>query len=147
MVAAVRNPASGSIKELQGAYPQDQFAVVTMDYSSHPSIQEATSEAAKVLPNGLDYLINNAGVSLQESATFDEMYDSSSQSYSESLIQLNPLPDSDLKVFEEELRVNTIAPIEVVRSSLPLVRKGTAKKLVFLTSILASLDFVPDVAT
>ena len=34
-----------------------------------------------------------------------------------------------------------------MRSFLPLVQKGTAKKVVFLSSILASLDFAPNVAT
>lgn len=43
--------------------------------------------------------------------------------------------------------MNTVAPIEVVRSFLPVVREGTAKKIVFVSSILASLDFAPNVAT
>ncbi|EPT04505.1 NAD-binding protein [Fomitopsis schrenkii] len=126
VVAAVRNPDSSSIKELQGAYHNDRFAVVTIDYSDYASIEQAAEEAAKILPNGLDYLISNAAISLQENVPFEQI---------------------DLKAFEEELRVNTVAPIEVVRSFLPVVREGTAKKIVFVSSILASLDFAPNVAT
>ena len=74
MIAAVRNPNSGSIKELQSAYSKDRFGVVTIDYSDYSSIKNASEEAAKILLNGLDYLISNAGVSLQENATFEEMY-------------------------------------------------------------------------
>lgn len=70
----MRNPDSSSIKELQNAYPKDRFAVVTIDYSDYPSIKKAAEEAAKILPRGLDYLISNAGVSLQENSTFKDMY-------------------------------------------------------------------------
>ena len=140
----MRNPDSDSIKELQNAYPKNRFAVVTIDYSDYPSIKKAAKEAAKILPSGLDYLISNAGVSLQENSTFEDMYGLLAHA-------LAYIADasflSDLKAFEEELRVNTVAPIEVVRSFLPLVRKGTAKKVVFLSSILSSIDFAPNVAT
>ncbi|TFY62115.1 hypothetical protein EVJ58_g4078 [Rhodofomes roseus] len=126
VVAAVRNPAAESIKKLAGEYPSDQFAVVKIDYADYASIGKAAEDAAKILPNGLDYLISNAGVSLQDNPSFESI---------------------DLKVFEEELRINSVAPIEVVRQFLPLVRKSTAKKVVFLSTILASIEFAPTVAT
>ncbi|KZT72159.1 NAD(P)-binding protein [Daedalea quercina L-15889] len=126
VVAAVRNLNSESIKELQSQYSQDRFAVIKIDYSDYSSIEKAAEEAAKILPNGLDYLISNAGISLQESASFETI---------------------DLKVFEEELRVNTIAPVEVIRSFLPLVRKGTAKKIALVTTIISSLGLAPNMAT
>ena len=54
---------------------------------------------------------------------------------------------SDLQTFEDELRVNTVAPIELIRRFLPLVRKGAAKKVVFISSINGSLDWAADTAT
>ena len=43
--------------------------------------------------------------------------------------------------------MNTVAPIEVVRRFLPLVRRGTAKKVVFISSINGSLDWAADTAS
>ncbi|KAH9839322.1 uncharacterized protein C8Q71DRAFT_748949 [Rhodofomes roseus] len=126
VIAAVRNAESESIKKLASEYPKDRFAVVKLDYADYPSIGKAAEDAAKILPNGLDYLISNAGVSYQESASFESI---------------------DLKVFEEELRINTVAPIEVVRQFLPLVRKSAVKKVVFVSTLNGSLDFAPKVAT
>ncbi|KAH9935667.1 uncharacterized protein B0H18DRAFT_1114383 [Fomitopsis serialis] len=126
VIAAVRNPESESIATLGNDHPKARFAVVQLDYSDYASIGKAAAEVAHLLPAGLDYLISNAGVSFQESASFESI---------------------DLQVFEEELRVNTVAPIEVVRQFLPLVRKGTAKKVVFVSSFNGSLEFAPTVAT
>lgn len=49
---------------------------------------------------------------------------------------------SDLDQLEEELRINTIAPIHVVRTFLPLIRKSTAseRKITFISSGLASVE-------
>jgi len=54
---------------------------------------------------------------------------------------------SDLKVFEEELRINTVAPIHLVRTFLPLIRKGNAKKVVLVTSNLGSVELAVHTAT
>ncbi|KAH9935691.1 uncharacterized protein B0H18DRAFT_1114405 [Fomitopsis serialis] len=88
--------------------------------------REGRRRAAKVLPDGLDHLINNAGVSFQEGASFETI---------------------DLRVFEEELRVNTVAPIEVVRQFLPLVRKSAVKKVVLVSTIISSLELAPNLST
>jgi len=126
VIAAVRNPEAGSIKKLGNDYPKVRFAVITLDYSDYASIAKAADEAAKVLPAGLDHLISNAAVSFQESASFETI---------------------DLKLFEEELRVNTVAPIEVVRQFLPLVRKSATKKVVLVSTIVGSLELAPSLAT
>ena len=49
----------------------------------------------------------------------------------------------DLKLHEEQLRLNAVAPLEVMRSFLPLIREGTAKKIMLLSSGLGSLQNAP----
>jgi len=74
VIAAVRNTEAESIKKLERQYPKSRFAVIKLDYSDYASIAEAADKAAKVLPAGLDHLINNAGVSFQESASFETIF-------------------------------------------------------------------------
>lgn len=50
----------------------------------------------------------------------------------------------DLELLEEEIRVNAIAPIHVVRTFLPLLRKGHEKKVVFVSSNLGSMEEAGD---
>ena len=50
------------------------------------------------------------------------------------------LPSSDLDIFEEEVLMNTITPVRVLRAFLPLVRQGKEKKLVFISSGMASIE-------
>jgi len=46
----------------------------------------------------------------------------------------------DLQLFEDELHHNTTAQINVLRAFLPLIRRGNAKKVVFITSDLGSIE-------
>ena len=43
--------------------------------------------------------------------------------------------------------MNTVAPIEVVRQFLPLVRKSTVKKVVLVSTIISSLELAPNLST
>lgn len=52
-----------------------------------------------------------------------------------------------MKVLEDEFRINAFAPFHLTRSFLPLVRKSNEKKVVFVTSDLASLENAPSLST
>jgi len=46
---------------------------------------------------------------------------------------------TDLKLFEEELKINVIAPVATTRAFIPLLEKGTAKKVLYVTTEMGSL--------
>jgi len=52
----------------------------------------------------------------------------------------NKIPDSDFELLQDELRFNTEYPVVTIRAFLPLIRKSEAKKVVFLSSILGSVE-------
>jgi short-subunit dehydrogenase involved in D-alanine esterification of teichoic acids len=46
---------------------------------------------------------------------------------------------TDLKLFEEELKINVVAPVATTRAFTPLLEKGTAKKVLYVTTEMGSL--------
>lgn len=127
VVAAARRPdAATGLQDLVAKYGKDRLALITLDYADGESIEKAAEAASALLPNGLDYLLSYAGVNLQETALFDQI---------------------DMKVLEDEFRINAFAPFHLTRSFLPLVRKSNEKKVVFVTSDLASLENAPSLST
>ncbi|CCL99753.1 uncharacterized protein FIBRA_01775 [Fibroporia radiculosa] len=125
VIATARNPNTQGLLELSKEYARDRLALVPMDVTNAESVNHAVTETEALLHSvggGLDYLINNAGVALQELNTFDNV---------------------DLDILEQEFRVNSIAPLRVTRAFLPLVRKGQMKKVAFVSSDQASLELAP----
>lgn len=45
---------------------------------------------------------------------------------------------SDLDLFAEEIGFNTTAPLRVSRAFLPLIKKSELKRIIFISSVLAS---------
>ncbi len=45
-----------------------------MDISDPAQILKVAEEVQKLLPDGLDYLVNNAGISHQPLTTFEDLY-------------------------------------------------------------------------
>lgn len=143
MIAATRNPGgSTGLQNLAAQVSADRLALVTLDLAESSSIRRAVEEASRLLPHGLDYLVNNAAVILQSSAvrTFEEMYVCPFL-----IIHPSCLMGSrrDLELFEKELRINTIAPLELARFLLPLVRASKEKKVIFITSDGGSIQLAP----
>ncbi|KAH9944874.1 hypothetical protein B0H21DRAFT_744938 [Amylocystis lapponica] len=119
VVAGARDPVGAqALNDLKVQYA-GRVEVVPFDLGDPAKIEKAAELASAFLPDGLDCLINNAAFSFQATATF---------------------ADLNLKVFEEEFHLNVVGPILVVRTFLPLVRKGHAKKVVFVSSNLGSVE-------
>ncbi|KAF8322816.1 putative short-chain dehydrogenases/reductase [Cantharellus anzutake] len=97
----------------------DRLHLLTLDVSKEEHFVRVVAETEKLLPNGLDYLINNAGVDYQTNQTFGN--------------------DVDFKAFHEEFEINVIAPLRLTRVLTPLINKGTAKRVAFLTSEMGSI--------
>ncbi|KAF8884422.1 hypothetical protein CPB84DRAFT_1685889, partial [Gymnopilus junonius] len=91
--------------------------VINLETTNQASVDGAVAAATPFLPNGLDYLVNNAGKNPQPMIEFKEL---------------------DLDLFSEEMIFNTVAPLRVSRAFLALVKKSEAKKIIFISSVLAS---------
>ncbi|KAI0930124.1 hypothetical protein AcW1_008886 [Taiwanofungus camphoratus] len=123
VIAAAQDPDdSEGLQTLAATYPRDRLALIAFDLAIPAKIERAAEEASLLLPNGLDYYINNAAVCLQP---------------------LTGFADIDLKLLTEEIYINTVAPVQLVRALLPLIRKGQEKKIAFITSVLGSLELAP----
>ncbi|PMD33102.1 putative short-chain dehydrogenases/reductase [Hyaloscypha variabilis F] len=120
VIASVRNPSSAlELQDLLNKYPKERSAIVKLDIDSPESIKSAAAEVSNLLPEGLDVFVSNAGVNFQPTATFEEL---------------------DLPLFEEEMKLEIINNSILIRSFLPLIRAGKAKKFVFITSALGSIE-------
>ncbi|KZT03451.1 putative short-chain dehydrogenases/reductase [Laetiporus sulphureus 93-53] len=123
VVATARRPeASEGLRELAGQYPPTRLARVQLDVTDEVSLDRAVEEATALLPEGLDYLISNAATDVTAHIPFEDL---------------------DLKLFDEEFKVNVRAPLQVVRKFLPLIRKAKIRKIVHITSDLGSLEIAP----
>lgn len=76
VIATARNTASSSgLQKLKVEYPQnDRLILLDLDVSNVESIRAAVKTLEPLLPNGLDNLLSNAGVSYSSMKTFEEMY-------------------------------------------------------------------------
>ncbi|KAF8314100.1 NAD(P)-binding protein [Clavulina sp. PMI_390] len=120
VIASARNPSAETLKTLAGKGLPGKLITVKLDVTDFDAFPVAVKEAEAALPEGLDYLIINAAADRQPFAAF--------------------ATNADLKLFEEELRLNTISPVATLRAFLPLLENGKAKKAMFLGTELASLD-------
>ncbi|KAF9517325.1 hypothetical protein BS47DRAFT_1389866 [Hydnum rufescens UP504] len=125
VVATARDTTASGLKALEATTPKERLHLVTLDVSKEEVFPAAVAAAEAVLPNGLDYLIVNAGVDHQTLKTFGN--------------------DVDFKLFQEEFFVNAIAPAITVRSFTPLLNQGTAKKVLFMGTVLGSLTLAESV--
>jgi NAD(P)-dependent dehydrogenase (short-subunit alcohol dehydrogenase family) len=138
VIATARRPEhSTGLQELGAKYSKDRLAILSLDVSSSKSVEEAADGASALLPNGLDHLVLNAGIHPQPICTFDNMCVPFQRLIISALVEIF---HSDFKLLQEELRFNTEFPIVTIRTFLPLVRKSTIKKVVFVSSVLGSIE-------
>jgi NAD(P)-dependent dehydrogenase (short-subunit alcohol dehydrogenase family) len=70
----VRNLSKATeLQTLLSKYPKEQSNIVQLDIDRPESIKNAAVEVLKLLPEGLDVFVNNAGVNFQPAATFEEL--------------------------------------------------------------------------
>jgi NAD(P)-dependent dehydrogenase (short-subunit alcohol dehydrogenase family) len=74
VIASVRNPCKAAeLQTLLSKYPKERSAIVQLDIDSPESIKNAAVEVSKLLPEGLDVFVSNAGVNFQPTAIFEEL--------------------------------------------------------------------------
>jgi len=122
VVATARRPEeSEGLKSLAKAAPAGRLTVLPMDVSDDASVDAAARAVAPDL-GALDELVNNAG-------TYGPRGDHA----------LAAAPDEVRRILE----VNTVGPYRVTRMFLPLLRKGSAARVVFITSKMGSIGDAP----
>ncbi|KDR79276.1 hypothetical protein GALMADRAFT_243198 [Galerina marginata CBS 339.88] len=115
IIGATRSEAP-ELKALAAKHPKHVF-VLDLDVNSDASVAKAVETVTPILPNGLDYLVNNAGYNPQPLTKFEDL---------------------DLDQFAAEMTFNTVVPVRVTRAFLPLVKKSELKRIIFMSSVVAS---------
>ncbi|KAF9469599.1 hypothetical protein BDZ94DRAFT_1303297 [Collybia nuda] len=119
----VRNPATA--KELT-SLKRPNVHVLKSDVTDHRGLSAAAAEVAKITGGSLDYLINNAAAVNDEFAH----------------LTLTGFEDQD--VLAQSLRgmfnVNVVGVVFTINAFLPLLQKGSVKKVITISSGVADLD-------
>ncbi len=96
----------------------DSLEIVPIDVSDPASIQEA-AVTIENMTDSIDFIINNAGIDHQH--------------------HYAPLEEIDIEEIQNLLNVNTLGPLRVTKRFLPLLRKGTGKLIINISSEAARL--------
>lgn len=126
VVATARDTAGSSgLQRLKANDEDGRLILIDLDVSKVESIRTAVDQTATVLPEGLDYLIGNAGRSGgSPMKTFDEL---------------------EVEELEQEVSFPITALLLLIRGFLPLVRKSKAKKILVISSIVGSITIAPNI--
>ncbi|KAJ7232674.1 hypothetical protein C8J57DRAFT_1383373 [Mycena rebaudengoi] len=118
--AIVRNKATATkLDNLPG-----NVKVLQADVTDSKALKLAAAEVAKVTGGKLDYLINNAARSDDPGYTLDGFPN-------DELLEENLL---------DNFKINTIGVVHTINAFLPLLRQGSVKKVISLSSGMGDLD-------
>lgn len=118
IIATARNPSSApGLKELSKAY---NVHVVTLDLNDEKTYETARAEVLKI-SDSIDVFICNAGIS-----------DSPGK-----------ILDTSKEQFLSHIATNTVGPILLFEAFYELIKKGTQKKVIFVSSRAGTLSVKP----
>lgn len=117
LVSVLVRQASGGLEDLQ-ARSGERLSIHVGDVTDEASIQKAFAEVAARLGH-LDIIINDAVIYLDGSRPTIE--------------------DADLDICARTFEVNAVGPLRVVKHGLPLLRKGSRKLIVNVSSEAGSI--------
>ncbi|RKO83401.1 hypothetical protein BDK51DRAFT_25459, partial [Blyttiomyces helicus] len=117
VVATCRDRSkAAALEELRGKEGSGRLHIVGMEIVSGESVEAAAAEIASKVPH-IDVLVNNAGV-IGAKSNF---------------------VNTPIDAFVETFKTNTVGPIQVTRALLPLLRRGTRRQVVAVSSWLGSI--------
>jgi NAD(P)-dependent dehydrogenase (short-subunit alcohol dehydrogenase family) len=115
--ALARDPeGSAGLQELMAKHPEALHAVAC-DVADDRSVEASRDAVAKAW-EGVDLLVNNAGVK----GTYP-----------------TPLVELDWRELHEVFEINAVAPLRVTRAFLPLLRRGAGPKVLQLSTLMGSI--------
>ncbi len=91
----------------------DSLVIVSLDVSDSDSIEEA-AKAIERTTDSIDLIINNAGIDYKHHHA--------------------PLEEIDIEEIPDLLNVNALGPLRVTKRFLPLLRKGSGKLIINISS-------------
>ncbi|KAI0703331.1 NAD-P-binding protein [Earliella scabrosa] len=120
VLAACRTPSKAVALQDLAKEAAGTLHVLKLDANSTDSIRAAADEAAKILGNtGIDYIVNNAGVNIQNDDAFE----------------------GNVDLLVKTFVTNVTGPAYVSHAFLPLLEKGGKKTIVNISSTLGSIGF------
>ncbi|KAK5046285.1 hypothetical protein LTR84_008428 [Exophiala bonariae] len=127
IIGLVRDKAAADKKLASDGYKNVTFVQAVI--ADRKSVLAARDEVSKIAGGQLDYLINNAAAMGEATATkpLDEYEDT---------------PDKLENDLLETFKVNVLAVINTTNVFLPLIKKGSAKKVLLISSGMADPDLV-----
>ncbi|KAJ5272376.1 NAD(P)-binding protein [Penicillium angulare] len=130
VICLVRNKAETEKKVAEEFPTGNHLHIIQGDITDYASLQNAVTQTIEITGGGLDYLIANAGV-VPHFDAYDPI----------EVLGQNPalLEDECLNLF----KVNAIGNIHLFNLFVPLIQRGTAKKVFAISSGQASLDMIP----
>ncbi|KAF2219980.1 hypothetical protein BDZ85DRAFT_267912 [Elsinoe ampelina] len=102
--------------------------VLSADITDASAVQAAADETSKITGGSLDILINNAGLSGDDASAFLPLVDLT--------------PDEIQQYFTASFQANVIGIAITTNAFLPLIRKGTTKKVITISTGMADVDLV-----
>ncbi|KAF1805969.1 hypothetical protein V8B55DRAFT_1486926 [Mucor lusitanicus] len=126
VIACARNP--GNAAGLQKLVDNKHVFAVKMDTTDYESIKTAAQEVSKYAPEGIDVLINNAGIGGEKSTRPENLL------------------EEDLNTI---FQTNVVGVSNVTKEFLPLLQKrgkDHVKKIVNISSILGSIELINQVS-
>lgn len=115
VIATARNPAGAA--ELQDlAKSNTRVKLVQLDVSDENNIKKAVAEVAK-LTDSIDVFVNNGAIG---------------QAFT-------PVLKTSKEQYVNHYNTNVVGPILLFQEIYPLIKKGTDKKIIFISSLVASL--------
>lgn len=127
VLAIVRNPKSSDISELASKYPN--VHVVNGDVTDPKSILEAASTASTITGGKLDVLIHNSNA-----------IDPATMALSPSQFLFDA--EAVRAAFEPSLVTAIYGGLWATNAFLPLIEKGSQKKIVHISTAMADTDFI-----
>lgn len=116
VVACPRRTDSEELTRLVQSHPDRMFQI-PMDVGDDASVSEAATEVSRAVDH-LDLLINNAGIYPKDDGGVERL---------------------DLKKLIDAFDVNALGALRVTRAMLPLLRKGSGKRVIQMTSLMGSM--------
>lgn len=127
VLAIVRDPESSNISQLASTHPN--VHIIKGDVTDPNSILDAASNAATVTGGKLDVLIHNSNA-----------VDMATMAYNPTQIPLDA--EATRVMFDLALNTGVYGSLWTTNAFLPLIEKGTQKKIVHISSAMADLDFI-----
>ncbi|TFY55441.1 hypothetical protein EVJ58_g8246 [Rhodofomes roseus] len=140
VIVTVRNKEKSThLNELVQASKSKNIHIVEADVADHHALERAAAEAAQITGGSLDVLVHNAARMEAENMIKGFLdYDTPEKLDAEFLASVCITSNSRFadaeKITPNQFKVNVLGVVHTVNAFLPLLRRGTTKKIIIIGS-------------